>query len=335
MDNNNNYTAYGSYDPSAAFWLRKNYEKKELKMLGKCMGMGVCIYILLSEVFAYVPYFLNLQAEYNQRGVLFYSLTMLSSIICLMMPFVLLSKYEKKRLPVNVDFIPVEKPEKFSYFLLSIPVGFGGCLLSNVISTYIDVVIQSAGVELSSPDVDPGTSEPIYLLMSFLCIAVCAPICEETVMRGVVLQPLRKYGSSFAIGAAAIVFGLLHCNLIQAPCAILSGIALGYVALVTGSLWAPIIVHFLNNAYSLFLTEMQNRTAEENVVIFHYAVTVIGIIVGVICLVTLIIKRRCTGFSGKDTVLNTSEKIKAYFLNIPMIVALIFILIITKAYVSL
>lgn len=335
MENNDSYTAYGSYDPSAAFWLRKNYEKKELGMLGKCTGMGVCVYILLSQLYAFVPYVLGLQREYYERGVLFYSLSMLSSILCLLLPFLLLSRYEKKRLPVNIDFIPVEKPASFSDFLLAIPVGFGGCLLANFISSYIDMIIQSTGVELSSPDVEPGASAPLYLFMYFLCISLCAPICEETVMRGVVMQPLRKYGGAFAVGASAVVFGLLHCNLIQAPCAVMAGIALGYVALVTGSLWAPIFVHLLNNTYSLFISEMQNRTAEENVVVFHYAVTAAGILLGAVCLTALIIKHRGAGVSGKDTVLSFGDKLRAYFINVPMLVALVFILIITKTYVDL
>ncbi|MCQ2462472.1 MAG: CPBP family intramembrane metalloprotease [Clostridia bacterium] len=335
MENNYYNTAYGSYDPSAAFWLRKNYEKKELGMLGKCTGMAVCIYILLSEVFVFVPYVFNFEKEYYDRGVLFYSLTMLSSVLCLLLPFVLMSRYEQKKLPVRVDFIPAENPGKLSTLLLCIPVGFGGCLLSNFISSYIDIFIQATGVELSSPEIDPGASEPLYLLMYFLCVAVCAPVCEETAMRGVVLQPLKKYGGAFAVGASATVFGLLHCNLIQTPCAIMAGIALGYIALVTGSIWAPVVVHFLNNFYSLFIGEMQNRTAEKNVVIFHYAVTVAGIFIGAVCLAVLVIKRRGVGVPGRDTVLTTGEKIKAYFFNVPMLVAFIFILIITKTYVSL
>ena len=73
-------------------------------------------------------------------------------------------------------------------------------------------------------------------------------------MRGVVMQPLRKYGDWFAILTSAFVFALMHGNLVQAPFAFIAGIGLGYAVIASGSLWTGILVHLLNNSISVIQT---------------------------------------------------------------------------------
>lgn len=73
-------------------------------------------------------------------------------------------------------------------------------------------------------------------------------------MRGVVMQPLRKYGDWFAILTSAFVFALMHGNLVQAPFAFIAGIGLGYAVIASGSLWTGILIHLLNNSISVIQT---------------------------------------------------------------------------------
>ena len=80
-----------------------------------------------------------------------------------------------------------------------------------------------------------------------LSVAVVAPLVEEFAMRGVVMQPLKKYGRWFAIIASSLVFGVLHGNFIQAPFALIAGIGIGYAVCVTDSIWTGVLIHFCNN----------------------------------------------------------------------------------------
>lgn len=73
-----------------------------------------------------------------------------------------------------------------------------------------------------------------------------APFCEELLYRGFVLQYLKPYGKTFAIVFAAVLFGLMHGNIIQLPMALLCGMLFGYIALEY-SLSASIIIHALTN----------------------------------------------------------------------------------------
>ena len=80
----------------------------------------------------------------------------------------------------------------------------------------------------------------------FLYVAFIGPIAEELLFRGLLLRILKPYGKRFAILASAILFGLLHGNVIQIPFAAAVGLVLGYVTLEYSIVWA-IVFHIYNN----------------------------------------------------------------------------------------
>lgn len=84
----------------------------------------------------------------------------------------------------------------------------------------------------------------------FLFAAVIAPIFEEFVFRGTLLQALKPYGNGLAIFFTGIFFGLFHGNLSQCFYAAAIGIALGYIADVTDSLIPTTVIHILVNSVS-------------------------------------------------------------------------------------
>ena len=93
----------------------------------------------------------------------------------------------------------------------------------------------------------------------FLYGAVFAPVAEELLFRGFVLESLRPYGKRFAILTSAILFGAFHGNLLQAPYAFVMGLLLGYLATEYSLKWA-IGLHLFNN---LILAEGLTRLTEQ------------------------------------------------------------------------
>ena len=89
----------------------------------------------------------------------------------------------------------------------------------------------------------------------FLYASILAPIWEELLFRGCVLRSLRPYGKRFAIFGSAVLFGLFHGNLLQAPYALLMGLALGYVTVEYSIRWS-ILLHMFNN---LVLADLLTR----------------------------------------------------------------------------
>ncbi len=102
-----------------------------------------------------------------------------------------------------------------------------------------------------------GMSEayaPHEIVLLFMSIAIVPAFCEEFFFRGVILSSLLPYGKGIAIGASAILFGLMHQNPYQLLYATVAGVVLGYVYVKTKSIWCSTILHFINNAISVLQT---------------------------------------------------------------------------------
>jgi uncharacterized protein len=91
--------------------------------------------------------------------------------------------------------------------------------------------------------------------LSFLTIAVAAPVLEELIFRGVILHGLlQRYTPVKAIFWSSFLFGAAHLNPWQFIPAFLIGLALAWIYMKTRSLFLCIFIHFVNNATSYFLT---------------------------------------------------------------------------------
>jgi len=91
-------------------------------------------------------------------------------------------------------------------------------------------------------------------IWAFLTLTIAAPILEETLCRGVVLESLRgRYGTVAAWWGSALFFGVLHLQPALVLNAFVIGLILGYVYILTDSLWATMILHALNNAVAYLL----------------------------------------------------------------------------------
>ena len=82
-------------------------------------------------------------------------------------------------------------------------------------------------------------------------VALVAPIVEELLFRGVILDGLLKnYSPTKAILWSAVIFGVAHLNPYQFISAFIIGILMGWVYWRTGSLLLCIIIHFINNSFA-------------------------------------------------------------------------------------
>ncbi len=92
-------------------------------------------------------------------------------------------------------------------------------------------------------------------MTSFIRVCLIAPIVEEVLMRGYVLGGLsNKYGIILALLVSAILFALLHFNMVQTLSALICGLILGILYIYTGSIFTCILAHALYNTISYFTT---------------------------------------------------------------------------------
>ncbi|MBR4149692.1 MAG: CPBP family intramembrane metalloprotease [Rikenellaceae bacterium] len=91
---------------------------------------------------------------------------------------------------------------------------------------------------------------------SVLMLAVLAPVLEEILFRGILLEAVReKYSSGRAIVVSALMFGVIHIIPQQVVNAFVIGLILGFIYVRTDSLWPVIIIHALNNAMAYVIMQ--------------------------------------------------------------------------------
>jgi hypothetical protein len=79
-----------------------------------------------------------------------------------------------------------------------------------------------------------------------------APLAEEVFFRGLLHRWLRqRMGFWPAAFLSALLFGVVHVEISVAGAAFLLGLLLAWLYERSGSLWAPIIVHIINNAVKI------------------------------------------------------------------------------------
>jgi CAAX protease family protein len=99
-------------------------------------------------------------------------------------------------------------------------------------------------------------------LVSIVAIAAVPAVCEELVLRGVVLPALLPaFGSAGAIVTSAALFALIHWDLYRAAFTFALGLALGALRVRTGSLLAPILAHALVNTITFVAAPLTDDPA--------------------------------------------------------------------------
>ena len=132
------------------------------------------------------------------------------------------------------------------------------CLLILVENIAPDIMTDYANLIESSGLADLSVLSTILTL-------VCAPIVEELAMRGVTMTwAMKLFNNKFWLAniLQALLFGILHMNLVQGIYAFVLGLLLGYVCNKYKSLWASIIAHLTFNFAGTYITSLLFGTSD-------------------------------------------------------------------------
>lgn len=128
--------------------------------------------------------------------------------------------------------------------------------------------------------------------ISILIGAIIPAITEELLFRGVGQRALEEKNSPFyAIAITSLVFGLLHFNFINLIPLISIGFFLGSLAYYSKNIIVPIFIHFLNNAFSIFVmfyeTNESNQSLDNIGILESLGLLSLGLI-GIIVLIIIL-----------------------------------------------
>lgn len=256
--------------------------RRELRNLGMMAGLGIILYFCVQMLISFVITVTPLREIYESNMSVRYAFSCVASILSVGGVFYVIRLLEGRLLGIRCSF-PM-RPNGALSFILAIPSGFALCLCANYVATLVGMMTESVGVELSQPEQLLPT-DPAGIAVYLISVALIPPIVEEFAIRGVVMQPLLKYGRGFAVTASALVFGILHGNPKQMVFAFVSGLVIGYFVSSTGSLLTGIAIHLVNNAFSVANSYLIQ--AGQDGVASVLLVAAIGI--GLVCLILYLI----------------------------------------------
>ena len=96
---------------------------------------------------------------------------------------------------------------------------------------------------------------------AIVTVVVMAPLFEEVIFRGVLLESTRvRYGVVAAWLLSSAIFGIVHVHPTVVVNAFVMGLVLAFIYLRTDSLWSAIILHAINNGIAYLARIMTLRT---------------------------------------------------------------------------
>ena len=129
-------------------------------------------------------------------------------------------------------------------------------LLSLKFPGYVSQLLASSNIL----DGDISAYPAVYEMLMLFLVLVYAPLVEEIVFRGILLQRWgQKWGIRSGVIASSVLFGVLHLN---NPVGLtLFGLAMALLYVKTQSLWVPIGCHALNNLAAVGIDWLSKVTA--------------------------------------------------------------------------
>lgn len=239
---------------------KKSRLKKAYRRLGNSIGLPLCLFFLGVLILGYfvgqIIAAISTITGRNMTAILDdpnfkYALNAAVSIILLTVPFLVTPAMTGYKWS---DTVPLKKAP-LGKSTAVVMLGLGVCALSNIASSVFGVIFKNiTGDDVVSNDTGQGEGVVSFAITLF-CIGVLPALVEEFAFRGVILGTMRKYMSDGAsIFLSAMLFALLHGNLVQIPFAFGVGLVLGYAAVYTGSMIPGVVIHGINNAMSVVLS---------------------------------------------------------------------------------
>ncbi len=203
--------------------------------------------------------------------------------------FATVAIYSKAR---HIDELYVARVHKYTNVKQIILIPFIGIAtilvflpLANLWTSFLSLI----GYEGSAVSMPAYSNVGVYFL-SLIVMAVLPAFCEELFMRGNVFAGLSTKSVWFGILMSALFFSLMHSNPYQTVHQFGLGMVLAIVMILSGSIFACVLLHFFNNFVSITMTAYMPFVNDWYAELgdYNWLVGFVSVLVGVIVLVILL-----------------------------------------------
>lgn len=275
---------------------------KELSKVGGSLWLYIIMQLTLSFLFSFVAMPLIMYSLYYDYSAINACIAMLISFISgIILLWFMSNSFKRSIQDLKFTFKPKETIDTVAMmYFLNYAIGIIGALLSKI------------GLPDTSPDFSLNGSV-LFNTFTFISVVILAPIFEELIFRGMILNTLTKYNKMFAIIVTSLLFGLLHLNITQAIPAFFMSLVLCYMYVQTDSILVTILAHAGNNLLALMSVYLDN----------FVLITVVIMVFVIYGLITIILKSKEVNAFIKEEKTNENWYAR-FFKQIPNLLYLIF-----------
>ena len=178
-----------------------------------------------------------------------------------------------------------QKPsnQTLKYVGISVVIGMATLFLLSGVLNYFQLFVDKLG--FTSSVLPYNIKSTKNYIISLISLALIPAVCEEILFRGVIVNALKHKGYWFAIVLSSIMFSIFHFSPAQLIYPICFGLILAIVYLKTNNIVFPILLHFINNAFSLSIQYFSNSSAPfvHSTSTLIYAIITFIIWIGIMC----------------------------------------------------
>ncbi len=133
-----------------------------------------------------------------------------------------------------------------------------GVMFSDKLSTWWMLLLESLGGTLHASGI-PVPTTPDQLIYSLLLFAVLPGACEELFFRGGLMGAWERRGTRQALVITSVLFALLHGSVAGFPVQLMMGFVLGYLVVLSDSLFVGMAYHITHNAVTMLLAYLSRE----------------------------------------------------------------------------
>lgn len=178
-----------------------------------------------------------------------------------------------------------------------------GCFLLNYLTGLIASVF---GANISSDAVSAlGLSE--NLLLGIFTVAIVPAVFEELFFRGAVMSSLQDKGVAYAVIVSSALFTLTHGADPYFLSTFFAGCMFSVIVLLTGSIFAAMSVHFLNNIISYILSVYSERLAQVDLDLYMLYAIILILLLSVYGILSTAVRKYKRTLKRERNILNEGE----------------------------